>query len=111
MRTTILSLVVAMMIPMVSSAKVDGFNEMISENNQSQQQLHTDLKNQVEETRVAQRIKKEVLDVADYTDVSQVNTPTKKSLTMFQKEAMEYRPSEAQQMKRLANEIKASDAF
>lgn len=109
MKTTILSLVVAMIIPAVSSAKVEDFNAMITENAKSQEVLHAELKGQIQETRQAQfkGHKKEMFQVAG--DINSVNTPTSKSLLTFEKETIEYRPSEPKKMKRLANEIKAHD--
>lgn len=110
MKTKLLSLVVAMTIPAISSAKVEDFNAMISENSQAQTQLHADLKEQISETRQAQMKapKKELISVADDHGNS-INSPTKKSLLTFQKEAVHYRASEEKQMQRLANEIKAAD--
>jgi hypothetical protein len=108
MKTTLLSLVVAMMIPAISSAKVEDFNAMINENQNAQMQLRNELKEQMNETRQAQMPKKEMIEVAGAFD-SSVNTPTKKALTTYDKEMVHYRPSEEKQTKRLANEIKAAD--
>lgn len=108
MKTTLLSLVVAMMIPAISSAKVEDFNAMINENQNAQMQLRNELKEQMNETRQAQMPKKEMIEVANAFD-SSVNAPTKKSMTTYEKEMVHYRPSEEKQMNRLANEIKAAD--
>lgn len=108
MKTTLLSLVVAMMIPAISSAKVEDFNAMINESNQAQTQLRNELKGQMNETRQAQMKPKEVVEVAsDFGN--NFNSPTKKSMTTYEKEMVHYRPSEEKQMNRLANEIKAAD--
>jgi hypothetical protein len=109
LKTTLLSLIVAMMIPAVSSAKVEDFNAMISENAQSQQSLRTELKDQMDSTRQAQMKapQREMIEVA--SDWHSHNSPTRKSMLTFQKESVEHRPSEAKQMQRLANEIKALD--
>lgn len=109
MKSTLLSLVVAMIIPAVSSAKVEDFNAMINENQNAQMQLRAELKEQMYETRQAQsNAKKEMVEVAGAFD-SNVNSPSKKSLTTFEKEMVHYRPSETKQMKRLANELNAAD--
>lgn len=109
MKSTLLSLVVAMIIPAVSSAKVEDFNAMINENQNAQMQLRQELKEQMNETRQAQvNSRKEMIEVAGAFD-SSVNSPSKKSLTTFDKEMVHYRPSEEKQMKRLANEINAAD--
>lgn len=110
MKTKLLTLVVAMVIPAISSAKVEDFNAMINENAQAQTQLHNELKEQITETRQAQAKapKKEMIAVSDDVTNS-VISPTKKSLLTFQKESVHYRPSEEKQMQRLANEIKAAD--
>jgi hypothetical protein len=111
MKSTLIALAVAMAIPAISSAKVDDFNAMIAENNKAQQELRTDLKTQMSETRQAQARapKREVIVASDWHE--SVNSPTKKSMTTFDKETVEYRPSEAKQMQRLANEIKALDSL
>ncbi|MGZ3746940.1 MAG: hypothetical protein ACXWRE_06225 [Pseudobdellovibrionaceae bacterium] len=109
MKSILLSLVAATMIPAISSAKVEDFNAMIFESDQAQAQLQKDLKEQTKETHQAQaRAPKEILEVAsDYGD--SVNSPTKKSLTTYEKEMVHYRPSESKKMHRLATEIKAAD--
>jgi hypothetical protein len=111
MKSTLLALVVAMMIPAVSSAKVEDFNAMITENAKSQQDLHTELKDQITGTRQAQMKapKREMIEVA--SDWKSYNSPTKKSMLTYDKEAVEYRASESKNMQRLANEMKALEAY
>ena len=111
MKSTILSLVVAILIPAVSSAKVEDFNAMITENAKSQNELHDDLKAQITGTRHAQlnAPRKEILAVA--SDWRSSNSPTKKSMLTFQKEMLDYRASETKQMQRLATEIKDLEAY
>jgi hypothetical protein len=109
MKTNLLSLVVAMMIPAISSAKVEDFNAMINENSQAQVQLRNDLKEQMGSTRQAQmKAPKEVLEVASEYGNS-FNAPTKKSMLTFDKETVHYRASGSKQMNRLADEMKAAD--
>jgi len=110
MKSTLLSLVVAMIIPTVSSAKVEDFNAMINENSQAQSQLQTDLKEQMGLTRQAQKTapKKVMIEVASDFGNS-VNSPTKKSMLTFDKETVHYRGSEAKQMQRTATEINEAD--
>lgn len=110
MKTTLLSLVVAMMIPAISSAKVEDFNAMINENAHAQTQLHNELKEQMHDTRQAQKKAPRKEMIADADDVTNsVISPTKKSMLTFQKETVHYRASEEKQMQRLANEIKSAD--
>jgi len=109
MKTTLLSLVVAMMIPAISSAKVEDFNAMINESNNAQTQLRNELKENMDETHQAQlHDKKDAVEVAGAFD-STVISPTKAVFTTFDKEMVHYRPSEDKQMNRIANEIKAAD--
>ena len=110
MKTTILSLVVAMMIPAISSAKVEDFNAMITENAQAQTQLRSDLRDQMGSTQQAQAKapRKEIVEVASDFNHS-MNSPTSKSMLTFQKEMVHYRASEAKQQQRIANEIKDAD--
>ncbi|MBK9322510.1 MAG: hypothetical protein IPM97_06085 [Bdellovibrionaceae bacterium] len=110
MKTTILSLIVTMIIPAISSAKVEDFNAMIAENAKSQEVLHTDLKEQMNETRQAQFKGGKREAVALTEELSSFNSPTSKSLLTFQKETLEYRASEPKKLQRLANEIKQHDA-
>ncbi|RYZ77425.1 MAG: hypothetical protein EOP06_30380 [Proteobacteria bacterium] len=111
MKSTILSLVVAILLPAVSSAKVEDFNAMITENAKSQTALHDDLKTQITGTRNAQLNgpRKEIVAVA--SDWKSTNSPTKKSMLTFQKEMVDYRPSETKQMQRLAAEMKEMDSY
>lgn len=109
MKTTLLSLLIVMTIPVSSFAKVEDFNAMINESEKAQTQLRNDLQGQVESTRLAQsKGPKEILQIASEIGEN-VNTPTKRSLLTYEKEMVHYRPSEARQMHRLANEIKAAD--
>lgn len=105
MKTTILFLVVAMVIPAVSSAKVEDFNSMISENNQAQVQLREDLKEQMAETRQAQLHSRKMIALSEDPGAN-YNSVSNKSLTTFEKEMVHYRPSEKKQMNRLAAEIR-----
>ena len=111
MKSTILSLVVAILLPAVSSAKVEDFNAMITENAKSQTALHDDLKEQITGTRHAQlnAPRKEIIAVA--SDWKSANSPTKKSMLTFQKEMVDYRASEVKQMQRLASEMKEMDSY
>lgn len=109
MKTTLLSLLLAVSIPMVSSAKVEDFNALIKENSQAQNQLHESLKEQLGEPRLALKKGsgndfKKVITAQD-----SANSPTNKALLSFEKEGRYYRASEAKKMQRLANEIKELD--
>jgi hypothetical protein len=110
MKSTLLSLVVAMIIPAVSSAKVEDFNAMINENSQAQSQLQTDLKEQMGLTRQAQKTapRKVMIEVASDHGSNSINSPTKKSMLTFDKETVHYRGSEAKQNQRTASEIKSA---
>jgi hypothetical protein len=111
MKSTILSLVVAMIIPAVSSAKVEDFNAMITENASSQQALHSELKNEMNHVREAQNKAPQHEMVAVSSDWKSVNSPTTKNMLTFRKEIVDYRASETKQMKRLANEMKAMNTY
>ncbi|HEY8270539.1 MAG TPA: hypothetical protein VIG33_06590 [Pseudobdellovibrionaceae bacterium] len=109
MKTVFLSLFVVMTLPLSSFAKVEDFNAMINESEHAQTQLRKDLKGHIGSTHQAQmNAPKEIIEVASEYGES-VNSPTKKSMLTFEKEMVHYRPSETRRMKRLANEIKASD--
>lgn len=109
MKTTLLSLLIAMMIPAVSSAKVEDFNAMIDESAQAQMDLRHQLKEQLAETRQADlRTPKKVLEIAD-DQSGGVNVTTRRDLLTFEKEKSHYRAKDAKKMDRFANELNAYD--
>jgi hypothetical protein len=109
MKTTLLSILMALMVPTVSMAKVDGFNAMITENGKAQQQLRKDLNQQMEVTRQAQSgVKNEI--TGDGGFMQSFNSPTDKGFMTFKKETVHYRASEEKQMERLATEISDLEA-
>jgi len=109
MKTTLLSLLLAVSIPMASFAKVEDFNALIKENSQAQNQLHENLKEQLGEARIALR-KGSTKDLKKViTAQDSANAPTNRALLSFEKEGRYYRASEAKKMQRLANEIKELD--
>lgn len=105
MKTTLLTILIAALIPTVSMAKVEDFNAMIAENGKAQQQLQKDLSGQIEKTREAQNAYS--ADVGNGGFLQSVNSPTDKGFMTFKKESIQYRASEAKQMERLANEMNA----
>jgi len=105
-------LAVSLLVTTLSvSAKVGDFNSLINENSKAQKELHQNLKQNLEvvqaeaqksqNTPVEQSDEKYVVDRASDT----VNVPTSKSFLTFTKEKKYHRPSEAQQQKRLAEEL------
>ncbi len=109
MKTTLLSLLAVMMIPAISSAKIEDFNTMINENSQAQIQLRNDLKESLGSAQQAQaKAPKKMIEIANEFE-NGTNSQTKKSMLTFDKETIHYRASEAKKMNRLANEIKSAD--
>jgi hypothetical protein len=108
MKTTLLTVAMALLIPTVSMAKVEDFNAMITANGNAQKHLQTELNGQVEKMREAQNAYKSESE-EDSGFLQTINTPTDKGFMTFRKETVQYRASEAKQMERLANEISAME--
>lgn len=99
-----LNLIAVILLPLVVSAKVGDFNELIKDTQTSQQQLHTDLRNGLDMSRIAiqNAIKPQVVvDSESY----QVNSPTNSDILKFDKEKRSYRASQKKQDERLAEEL------
>lgn len=109
MKSTLFSLLLATILPAYSFAKVEDFNAMIIENSKAQNELQADLKEQLDMAKQAQirTHRKEYIEVSSAFD--NFNSPTDDKFLTFRKEAVHYRPSEAKQMQRIANEIKAAE--
>lgn len=109
MKATMISILMAVLIPVVSQAKVEDFNAMITENGKAQTRLQEDLNQHLVKTRNAQNaVDSEYGSENDF--LQSVNSPTDKGFMTFRKETVHYRASEEKQMERLANEIKALEA-
>jgi hypothetical protein len=91
-------------VAMVSAqAKVGDFNTLIVENSKAQTELHQNLKQDLNTTRLAVKAGEEKY-IVDSSSNS-INVPTAKALLTFQKEKKYYRASEVQKQKRLAEEL------
>lgn len=95
------------LLPLVAVAKVGDFNNLINENNKAQNELHQNLKQDIDTTRMAYQKEAQPKYIVDQ-DSTTINVPTSKSLLTFKKEKTFYRASEEQKKKRLAEEL--SDA-
>lgn len=106
MKKQLLVTVIAL-IPAMSFAKekVD-FGDLISENSKAQTELHSTIKNNLEEAReiAAAAQMRERIVVVENTGGS-YNAPTNSELLAFRKEKSHHRASEEKQFERLANEI------
>lgn len=94
------------LIPAVSFAKIEDFNALIKENAKAQEDLHTDLKKNMKQTRdvVAEQKKRERIVVVENSGAS-YNAPTRKGFLAFKKEGSQHKASEKKQFERLANEV------
>ncbi len=93
----------AVLISLNVQAKVADFHNLIVENNKAQESLHSNLKDNMDITRLAvlQGQGKYIVDHAQES----VNVPTNKSMLTFAKEKSFFRPNEKVQQKRLAEEL------
>lgn len=100
-----------LVVALTANAKVGDFNSLINENSKAQKELHQNLKQNLEvvqsEAQKSQNIATEQSDEKYVVDRASdtVNVPTSKSFLTFTKEKKYHRPSEAQQQKRLAEEL------
>lgn len=95
------------LVPTMGFAKISDFNAMISENVKSQKDLHSMIKHNVHEAQVAaqtQEDKREKIVLID-NNVETYNAPSRKGLTVFEKEKTFHRASENRQLDRIATEV------
>jgi|GEM_PF-1662881 len=105
------SALIGMLLPsvfcIVASAKVGDFNNMIKETLDSQKELHNNLSNNIETTRLA--VRKESEQVIVDSDSSTINAPTVKDVLKFEKEKKAHKASRKKQDERLAQELKEEE--
>lgn len=94
------------MIPAMSFAKISDFNALITENVKAQDELHSTVKHNINETREAVNVRERIVVVEN--SGTSYNAPTSKDLLAFKKEKSNHRASEGKQFERLANEISNS---
>jgi hypothetical protein len=104
-----LIIAIVSLIPAIGFAKTD-FGSIIADNVKAQDELHQAVRHDVDEARgtVAKKDVRERIVIVENSGVS-YNAPTNKSLLAFKKEKTNFRPSEAKQFDRLANEIHSVD--
>lgn len=98
------------LLPMTGFAKVADFNAMISENMKEQNQLHGEMKNNVNEAREivqSDELRKRVVLMEESS--KSYNAPTNKALLSYNKEKKQRALSDKKQFQRLANEINLSE--
>jgi hypothetical protein len=103
-----LFLAIAILAPLASMAKVGDFNNLINENAKAQTELHQNLKQDLDTTRMAYKQEPQQKYIVD-NESKTINVPTSKSLLTFKKEKKYYRASEEQKQKRLAEELSEAE--
>ncbi len=103
---TIAILVLTVCATFTVQAKVNDFNSLIEENSKAQKELHTDLKQNLNDTQAAVKAVKQdyIVEAADT-----INSPTKKSFTAYKKAKTDYRAADKMEQKRLAQEIESAN--
>lgn len=101
-------LMIAMIAPLISFAKVGDFNDLINENSKAQTDLHQNLRQDLDSTRMAYKQEVKEKYIVDNSRTT-INVPTSKSLLTFKKEKKYYRASEEQKQKRLAEEFSEAE--
>lgn len=95
--------ILTLIFSLSAHAKLSDFNELIEENSKAQSELHTSLKNNLQETQVALKLEKRDRFVVD--NANSINVPTRKSFLTYRKAKVDYRQSVTESQKRLAQEI------
>ena len=101
MKALVMVLLVA--ISGAAQAKVNDFNNLIVENSKAQTELHTDLKQKLQETRVAVNAETNQRVLVDTSNT--INVPTDKNFLVFAKEKTYFKASDKLAQKRLAQEL------
>lgn len=101
---TVLWLALTTAIALTAQAKVSDFNDIIVDNVNSQKELHTNIKTNLNEVRAAAQNKRERIVIVDNTKES-INVVTDKDFLRYKKELKYYRPSAKAAQERLASEL------
>lgn len=101
--------ILALAIGFSAQAKLNDFNTIIEENSKAQGQLHKDLSEKLNETRVAVQGERRQQFLVDSKVENSINVPTEKGFLTFSKEKNYYRASESQEQKRLAQELESAE--
>lgn len=94
-------------LAVTAQAKLSDFNSIIEENSKAQNELHANLTNNMQDTKIA--VQKETRERYLVDTSRTINVPTKKDFLTFEKEKNYHRPSQKQAQKRLAIEIDAAE--
>ena len=105
MKSTLLTLIIALSLN--SQAKLNDFNTLITENSKAQNELHSDLAQKLNETRVAVNLEKRDRFLVDSS--ATINVPTTKGVLTYSKEKNYYRVSDKKIQKRLAQELDSAN--
>ena len=96
-------LLLALTFTLTAQAKVNNFNNLIEENSRAQNELHTDLKQNLADTQVAVQVEKNDRFVVDTAGT--INVPTRKSFLTYRKNKTDYSTTTSEAQKRLAQEL------
>lgn len=109
MKATLVTISLVLGFSFVAQAKLNDFNSLIAENSKAQNELHTDLKEKLNETMVAVQLEKRDRFLVDSVSDQSINVPTSKTFLTYSKEKGYFRPSDSQAKKRLAQEIDSAN--
>lgn len=102
-----LSITVCLSLLVSSLAYAVDFNSIITENSKAQNELHSQIKDTVNQVRLAVQAETGEKEkyLADTGNNNTINSPTDSSVLKFEKEKSYYRPSQGKSDKRLAQEF------
>ena len=104
MKNALLTVVIVMAASLSAQAGTD-FNTLIVENSKAQNELHDQIKSNVEEVRIA--VQDRVQDGSKTVSIAAetIHVKTNKKFLTFAKEKKYYKPSESKAQKRVAEEF------
>lgn len=102
------ALLIALLIPTLGQAKVSEFNALIKENVDAQNQLHQELKQNMDETKTALQDAKTKGNIV-WVESSSYNVQPNKGILKFRKEVKAHQPSNKRQFQRLVHEFSSMD--
>lgn len=89
-----------------TKSKATDFNDIIEQNNSSQKAMHSQIKQNMDETQaLVATLKAERTEVIVASENETINVPTNKDMLKFTKEKQRFQPSRAESDKRLAQEL------
>lgn len=107
MKILSVAMIIASTATGLAKTKATDFNDIIEQNNSAQKAMHSQIKQNMDETQaLVATLKAERAEVVVASDENNsINVPTNKDMLKFTKEKQRFQPSRAESDKRLAQEL------